>query len=158
MKLFTIDASTTSCGWAVFDGKCMEASGVVTDDDTDPFSRCSAISKTMYYLVSEYGAEKVICEYPHKGGPGMRSKTITILFHFCGMLHAYMNHIDIPVEFIEPSIWKGQVPKEKHHPKLIKRIEKLFGSDATDYSGDTLDAIGIGLWELWDRKLKKPAP
>jgi len=152
LKIFAIDPSTTSCGWASIDDKKFSGCGVITQSGPDSFERCSAIAKDIYYLVSLYTPDKVICEYPHKGGPGMRAKTITILFHLCGMLHAYMDRIDVEIEFVTPMQWKGNQPKEIHHPKLIKRVQRLFKMDISDYSGDTIDALGLGIWEIWDRK------
>jgi len=150
-KLFAIDPGTSKSGWAFFDDGVLIECGLVTDEG-DPFDRCESIARTLYYLVSSHQPTRVLCEYPHKGGPGMRSKNITILFHFCGMIQAYMNHIQVPVEFIEPAIWKGQVPKDKHQPKIIKKVKQKYDMDASDWKEDVVDAVGIGMWDIWERK------
>lgn len=150
-KLFTIDPGTSATGWALFENNSLIEWGHITEKG-DPFDRCSAISKALYYLVSYHQPDMVVSEYPHKGGPGMRAKSITILFHFCGMLHAYMNHIQVPIRFIEPSVWKGQVSKKIDHPKIIKKIRNTYGTDVSEVSGDTLDALGIGWWWLNERE------
>ena len=57
-------------------------------------------------------------------------------------------------ETVLPAAWKGQVPKEIHHPRIWKRLELRGGADlvrgvaATIPArrvNDLLDAVGIGL-------------
>lgn len=157
-KTFYIDPGTSKCGWAFFNDGVLEASGLITESG-DKFERCSSIAKTLFYLVSLHQPHRVVCEYPHKGGAGAKSMHITILFHLCGMIHGYMDHIDVLVEFVEPSRWKGQVPKDKHQPKIIRKLKAKYGVDGSEYAEDTLDAIGIGLWDVWERDPnEKPSP
>jgi len=155
-KLFTIDPGTQRCGWAVFDDGVLGETGLITDTG-DKFDRCSSIAKQLYYLVSYHQPDKVLTEYPHKGGAGAKSMHITILFHLCGMIHAYMNHIDVEMEFVEPMQWKGQVPKDKHQPKIIRKVKSKYGIDISEWAEDTIDAVGIGMWEVWERP-KQPLP
>lgn len=154
-KLFVVDAGTSKLGWAFFDDGVLTESGLVTDEGR-PFERCESIARTVFYLVSSLQATRVVCEYPHKGGSGWKSGHITILFHLCGMLQFAMNHIAVPIEFILPMEWKGQVPKDKHQPKIIKKAMTKYGMDIEGYVEDTIDAIGIGLWDVWERDHKKP--
>ena len=76
----------------------------------------------------------------------MKSKSITILFHFCGMVHSLMNHIAVPIEFVEPIIWKGNQPKSAHHPKVIQKCRNKYGVDITNDTEDTIEAVGLGTW------------
>ncbi len=70
MKLFAIDPGTQKLGWAMFNERSLEESGLI-EDTGEPFERCSAIARAVYYQVSFLQPDKVICEYPHKGGPGI---------------------------------------------------------------------------------------
>lgn len=47
-----------------------------------------------------------------------------------------------------PNAWKGQVPKEIHHPRLARILDpaELLVFDAADHNGK--DAAGIGLFHL----------
>ena len=82
----------------------------------------------------------------------MRAKSITILFHFCGMVHEVMRNLDIPIKFVEPMEWKGQVKKEIHHPKIIKKTFSKYKVDVSKAGEDAIDAIGIGYWWLNERE------
>jgi len=147
MKIFSIDPSTVSCGFAVSDGDEMLERGLFTAESTvAPFDRCSSIAKAIFYTASYHQPDRVVCEYPHKSGPGMKTKRITILFHLCGMIHSLMNHIDVPIEFVEPIKWKGNQPKEAHHPKIIRNAKNIYGIDVSKDTGDTIDAIGLVIW------------
>lgn len=52
------------------------------------------------------------------------------------------------VRTVTPNQWKGSVPKAIHH----KRIRAALGEDElrllVGATGDVIDAVGIGLWEL----------
>lgn len=54
------------------------------------------------------------------------------------------------VTLVQPAAWKGQVPKDVHHKRLMGRLcfeeqEKLEGIHKT-YRHNALDAVGLGLW------------
>lgn len=55
-----------------------------------------------------------------------------------------------PIRYATPSKWKGQVPKDIHHERILAvltpseiRLVNLLSRDR-----DALDAVGMGLWEL----------
>lgn len=54
------------------------------------------------------------------------------------------------VTLVQPATWKGQVPKDVHHKRLMERLcreelEKLESLHKT-YRHNALDAVGLGLW------------
>ncbi len=110
----------------------------------DKFKRCQIIADKVADFVRDQRPDVVICEYPHKGGPGWSTGNITILFHFCGVLQANINLVGLPVTFIPVTEWKGQVPKDI----MNKRTEKKYG---TEDSADILDSIGLGHYYLTKR-------
>lgn len=58
------------------------------------------------------------------------------------------------VERVLPTTWKGSVPKEHHHPHVVKCLapdEVLvmpLRPRAKDHDPNMLDAVGLGLWKL----------
>jgi len=58
------------------------------------------------------------------------------------------------VELVEPHMWKGSVPKAIHHRRLLAALTSderaVFDSapGTKTQKGNTLDAVGIGLWRL----------
>ncbi len=63
---------------------------------------------------------------------------------------------DAPVRLVHPHTWKGNVPKDIHHPRIWAKLDPseqhIFNKDtkATTLSKrhNVLDAIGLGLYDL----------
>lgn len=63
-----------------------------------------------------------------------------------------------PVEYVEPSKWKGSVPKAKHQPRIWAKltetefaiVERAFvaGKVPKSLKNNVVDAVGIGLWKV----------
>lgn len=53
--------------------------------------------------------------------------------------------------YVAPSRWKGQIPKEIHHPRIVSQLDeferKTLPTKKTELK-HVLDAVGIGLWYL----------
>jgi len=49
---------------------------------------------------------------------------------------------------VQPSVWKGQVPKKIHGPRIVAVLsnDEKKGIDLKNHN--TVDAIGLGLWAL----------
>lgn len=56
-------------------------------------------------------------------------------------------HLEGNIFAPKPSEWKGQVPKDVHHERILKRLsheeQKLWPKNK-----NARDAIGLGLWKL----------
>lgn len=52
-------------------------------------------------------------------------------------------------EGVQPSVWKGQVPKKVHGARIIEALKKEEIEKAMSIKNhNTIDAVGIGLWAL----------
>jgi len=100
----------------------------------------------LLYEVCTKQPDLVICEKPLKRGPGARSGHIFVLFHLVGMIHGTLYQRDIPFKLIEVAKWKGSLPKEIHHPRIIKKIKEKYDINLEGESPDKIDAIGLGEW------------
>lgn len=49
---------------------------------------------------------------------------------------------------VKPKQWKGQVPKNISHERILTRLSVAEISLTKGHSHDELDAVGIGLWFL----------
>ena len=149
MKILSIDPSTSSCGYAVFDdGKLIEKGVIKPSGSETALKRCEIVGNALHFTMVAEQPHIIVCEYPHKGGPGMKSKSITVLFHFCGMLHGIALSSHINISFIEPNKWKGNIPKAVHQKRMIPIYEKKYDIELDGLSSDIVDAIGIGDWYL----------
>ena len=146
MKILAIDPSTTSCGWATFRDGQIIGKAVIKATGKDPFVRAEYMANALHFVMCSEQPTYIICEYPHKGGPGMKSKSITILFHLCGMIHGIAKFSHLHIEFVEPMNWKGNIPKDIHQKRNIPKIKEKYGIDISGESGDTIDAILLGDW------------
>lgn len=70
----------------------------------------------------------------------------------------------VETHFVEPAEWKGQTPKEKHHPRIWARltsteqgiVDKACRGVAPSKRHNVLDAVGIGLWVA--KRMDRRAP
>jgi len=109
-------------------------------------ARCEAIAKDIFYEASFRQPDAVFCEKPLKRGSGTASGHIHILVHFCGMIHGILSQHSIPFEYVEVAKWKGALPKDVHHPRILRNIKEEYGIDLRGKSEDEIDAIGLGYW------------
>lgn len=148
MKILSIDPSTTSCGYAVFDNNELTDWGVISNTSKEPLIRSEHISNALHFVMVTEQPHMIICEYPHKGGIGAKTMSIAALFHFCGMIHGMAKSSKLPIKFVEPSKWKGNIPKAVHQKRILPELEKKYGIELVGESNDIVDAIAIGDWFL----------
>lgn len=66
----------------------------------------------------------------------------------CGAMYIHaLRHEQHGVELVEPSKWKGQLPKDVCH-RRIRGILHQNGDVVDHASQHAMDAIGLGLWAL----------
>jgi len=68
-------------------------------------------------------------------------------------LKGYLKPLGAKVVLARPATWKGQVPKEVHHRRVMRELsqaEQLLVEAWEDHPAhlDVLDAVGIELWAL----------
>ena len=72
--------------------------------------------------------------------------------HGAGQVMGIVGQIGLEVELVLPSTWKGQVPKDIHHPRIRAKLDSaelaLLDGLNKGQLKDILDAVGIGLWWL----------
>jgi hypothetical protein len=135
MNLLAIDPGLAT-GWAVFESNALTA--------------CGTIKPALWDSLSvPYGGLVIIEEptiYPHsKTNPAH----IMALQLKVGDLRGRFTRMGYVVELVQPRSWKGQVPKEIHAGRTLKKLsaeERM--RIPTKHTHDTLDAVGLGLWRI----------
>lgn len=142
--LLAIDPGTVT-GWALFtSAKRLLACGL-----NDP-------SACRWHVPSAFS--KVVIERP-KIYPGGRTKNPNDVLSVAinaGEWAGRYKHQGCEIEYVEPSGWKGQTPKEIQHRRDWARLS-LEEQDVVSAAGKSmpaskrhnmLDAVGIGLWAV----------
>lgn len=153
MIILSIDASTKSSGWAVFDDNKLIEYGCFTASSSDLVKRIHKIVDLFDELLNKYKVEKIILEEvrPDDEAGQKNVQTHRALMWLQGTLGIMIHdkHNNIPIVYYYPSEWRsacgiatgrGRV-RESLKVKDIDFVKKEFGIDVND---DIADAIGLG--------------
>lgn len=152
MIILSIDASTKSSGWAVFDNDKLLEYGCYTASSTDLVKRIHKITDSFDELMNKYKIDKVVLEevrpdneYGQKNVQTHRA-LMWLQGAICIMVH---DKHPAPVEYLYPSEWRSECgiqtgagrKRESLKEKDIEFAKEKFNIDVND---DIADAIGLG--------------
>lgn len=154
MKILSIDASTKSTGWAVYEDSQLKDYGCITSSSTDLFKRIhKMVDEVAEILKKEKDIKKIILEEVRPDDIGSRSNLAThkALMFLQGAIAMMVhdNFSNIIIEYLYPSEWRkcckiktGRgVVRETVKQRDVRFVEETFGLKVND---DIADAIGIG--------------
>lgn len=154
MKILSIDASTKSTGWAVYEDSQLKDYGCITSSSTDLFKRIhKMVDEIAEILKKEKDIKKIILEEVRPDDIGSRSNLAThkALMFLQGAIAMMVhdNFSTIIIEYLYPSEWRkcckiktGRgVVRETVKQRDVRFVEETFGLKVND---DIADAIGIG--------------
>lgn len=157
MTILSIDASTKSSGWAVYEETSLKDYGCITASSTDLFKRIHKMVDELDVIIAKYAVQKIILEEVRPDEIGSRSNLAThkALMFLQGAI-AMMVHdkySKITIEYLYPSEWRkcckiktGRgVVRETVKQRDIRFVEETFGIKVND---DIADAIGLGYAHL----------
>lgn len=139
MIYMSIDASTTCCGWSIFDEDDLIDYGKISEDKKTYWrDRIANIIPQINKIVKEYRPVKVYIEdVPLMAQRG--KLTLVMLGAMQGALLSLFANWNIPIEFIAVSTWRKNIGlfdgtekgKERDEMKIksIKKANELFGID-----------------------------
>lgn len=140
MIAMSIDASTTCCGWSIFDDDKLLDCGKLKPIDEDAHWRDRIISliPQINKIVKKYKPSKVYCEdIPLMAKRG--KSTLVTLGAMQGALLGLFSAWSIPIEFIAVSTWRRNIGlfdgtekgKERDEMKVksIRKANELFDLD-----------------------------
>ena len=155
MNILSLDCSTKSTGYAVFEEKSLKEYGCITSSSTDLFKRIHKMVDEIKVLIEKNKIEKIILEEVRPELGTQNLKTHRALMWLQGAI-ALMVHDNFPkVEsiYVYPSEWRKSckiktgrgVVRETVKQHDIRFVEETFGIKVND---DIADAIGIGYAHL----------
>lgn len=157
MTILSIDASTKSTGWAVYEGASLKDYGCITASSTDLFKRIHKMIDELEQIITKYAVQKIILEEVRPDEIGSRSNLAThkALMFLQGAI-AMMVHdkySKITIDYLYPSEWRkcckiktGRgIVRETVKQRDIRFVEENFGIKVND---DIADAIGLGYAHL----------
>ena len=155
MKLLSLDLSTKSTGYAVFEDNTLVDYGCIKASSTDVINRIQKIIKEINnVLLKHSNIEKIIVEEvrPENGQKGVGNlRTHKVLMWLQAALEFLIhdNFASISIEYLYPSEWRkvcgiqtGRgIMREKLKQADIDFVKKIYNIEVND---DIADAIGIG--------------
>lgn len=151
MKILSLDASTKSTGFAIFNETKLETYGCLTASSTDLVKRISKIITELEQVLSQNTIDKIILEEvrPEQGLQNLKTHKALMYLQaaIVFLVHERFNAIEI--EYVYPNEWRkacgiktgSGVRRETLKPKDIQFVKDNYNIIVND---DIADAIGIG--------------
>lgn len=153
MKILSLDLSTKSSGWAVFENDNLIDYGCITSSSTDLIKRIQIMTNGIKEILEKYEINKIIAEEVRpQGGFGagnIQTHRALMWLQAAIAFMLYDNFKKLTLYFIYPSSWRadcgikqGRGTKRESQKELdIQFVKEKFNIDVND---DIADAIGIG--------------
>lgn len=150
MKTLSLDLSSKSSGWSVFDEKELHEYGCITSASTDLIKRIHIMTDNIQELIKKYNINKVVVEEvrPEMGTQNIKTHRALMWLQAAVaiMLH---DEYKMELEYIYPSEWRkicgiktgSGIRRETLKQRDIEFVKNKFNLDVND---DIADAIGIG--------------
>jgi hypothetical protein len=101
------------------------------------------------------GEGKIVIEKPmvYPGAPVDVNDLITLAIKVGEWKEYLWARFGVEPELVTAPTWKGSVPKEIHHQRLLKVLTEeeraiMPKTKSGKYDHNMLDAVGLGLWKL----------
>ena len=154
MTILTIDASTKSTGYAIFEDTSLIYYGCITASSNDLIKRIQKIIEGLHPILQEYDVDKIILEEVRpdtESGEKRNIKTYRALMWLQAAI-AFLAHEISPrstIEYVYPSSWRAAcgiktgrgVKRASLKPADMKFVKDNYNIEVND---DIADAIGIG--------------
>lgn len=150
MKILSLDLSSKSSGWSIFENKELKEYGCITSASTDLIKRIHIMTDGIKNILEKNKIDKIVVEEVRPEMGTQNIKTHRALLWLQGSI-AIMVHdnFKLELEYIYPSEWRkicgiktgSGVRRDELKPKDIMFVKEKFGIEVND---DIADAIGIG--------------
>lgn len=165
VKILSLDASTKSTGWAVFDGEQLVAHGVIKEKHDDWRENVMAETMELAAIIREYRPDSVYAEdVPMKDG----KLTIAKLGAVQGMILSLCAGFRLKPTFLLPTVWRCELgmfdgtrkgmTRDVLKEKAVRMANEIFGLDlvwvkpkSIKNMDDTAEAILIGWSQIKKR-------
>lgn len=151
MKILSLDASTKSTGFAVFNETKLETYGCLTASSTDLVKRINKIITELEQVLSQNTIDKIILEEvrPEQGLQNLKTHKALMYLQAAIVFLVHERFNTIEIEYVYPNEWRkacgiktgSGVRRETLKPKDIQFVKDNYNIIVND---DIADAIGIG--------------
>ena len=150
-RWLSLDMSTTSTGWALWEGNKIKEYGCIMADKGQPLNkRIHKMWEGLEGVLSRYEIKKAIVEDPlPRTSFNTNEATYRALNWLQGYVGVMLKDRGIEVEFVMPNSWRSKIgiktgrghKRDELKAADIQWVTEHFGFDVND---DIADAIGIG--------------
>ena len=151
MRILSLDASTKSTGFAIFNETKLETYGCLTASSTDLVKRISKIITELEQVLSQNTIDKIILEEvrPEQGLQNLKTHKALMYLQAAIVFLVHERFNTIEIEYVYPNEWRkacgiktgSGVRRETLKPKDIQFVKDNYNIIVND---DIADAIGIG--------------
>ena len=151
MKVLSIDASTKSTGFALFDGKELKSYKCVTASSNDLATRIKKMVFALDEILSKNKIDIIVLEEvrPEQGLQNIKTHKALMYLQAAIAFLVHERFKNVEIDYIYPNEWRkicgiktgAGVRRETLKPKDIAFVKQTYGIDVND---DIADAIGIG--------------
>jgi len=158
--LLTLDASTKSTGWAIFENTQLTNYGVITATSPNLYKRIDKMITEIDKLVEQYQPNNIVIEEVLPADVRNNNNVFKALIYLQGFICHTLDKYKIIPTFIVASHWRrlcgiktgSSIKRESLKPKDIAFVKKEYGIDVND---DIADAICIGYATLHEHDNKE---
>lgn len=161
--ILSLDASSTSTGWAIFNNNELLSYGVIQPDGEDWRDRLLHQASKLDEVIENFHPNKIIMEdVPLKSN---NSKVLVILGAVQGFILGIASSYGIPIKFVLPSEWRSPLnlydgtrdgtKRKELKKKSIEKANEIFGLSLVWVSpsskknmDDISDAILLGYSQI----------
>lgn len=164
MNIMSIDASTKSCGVAIYQNNILTYYDCLTASSTDLIKRIQKITKELQDVLNGSSIDIIVLEEvrPQIGQYGAGNIQTHRALMWLQAAIAFMVHDNFPkikIEYVYPSEWRkvlgikqgAGVKRETLKAADIQWVKTKFNIDVND---DIADAIGIGFSYLKEKEIE----
>lgn len=151
MHWMSLDLSTTSSGWALWEGNKIKEYGCITADKGTPLNkRIHKMWEGLEGVLSRYDVKKVVAEDPlPRTSYNTNEATYRALNWLQGYLGVLLKDKGIEMEFVLPNSWRSKIGIKTgrgHKREELKEEDKKWAKEHFGFNvnDDIADAIGIG--------------
>lgn len=151
MRILSLDASTKSTGFAIFNETKLETYGCLTASSADLVKRISKIITELEQVLSQNTIDKIILEEvrPEQGPQNLKTHKALMYLQAAIVFLVHERFNTIEIEYVYPNEWRkacgiktgSGVRRETLKPKDIQFVKDNYNIIVND---DIADAIGIG--------------
>lgn len=150
MKILSLDLSTKSSGWAIFEDGFLIEYGCITASSTDLIKRIIKIENELEEILKKHkGIDKAIAEEVRPENGMQNIKTHRALMWLQGYIAILLHKYKINLDLIYPSSWRAAIgiktgrgiKRTSLKEKDIQFVKENYNLDVND---DIADAICIG--------------